>query len=334
MDDLVGKSLLGQIDEEEALQYYKQAKDPIKAIELFKAAYLVRNTVIGEKFTITAPTGLLLPCKIEPHCNYCTAWKEKTVDLNKVLKGTEVLINMGVNKVLIVGGARLEGYDKEILEIVSVISNASDINIEINFGGSITIDTLRKLKEMGISGVTASLETFNKDIFYNAKPGDDLDKRKKLFEAADREGIPIRSFMLIGLGESDEDRIHQLYYLRQFKQLQHLMISPFTPYKDTPYEDFKPCPTWEIARTTAISRLIMPDINITLSSRTNYNSYPLWYLAGGGNELFGMAISKIKNMNKRPGEDIIPFLEDAAIINRIPAIKNQLEHMNVNLIFD
>ena len=86
--------------------------------------------------------------------------------------------------------------------MVEAMRAVSDIDIEVNLGPSITRETVRKLKELGVCSITSSLETFNEEMFKAAKPGDSLEKRKELLEICEAEGMATRGMMLVGLGES------------------------------------------------------------------------------------------------------------------------------------
>ncbi len=328
--DLLKNLDINNIDKETMLKIYEESRDPLKALELYKKAFQVREEIKGNKIEAITGSGVILDCKLTPPCSYCGVWDNKSERFEKVLQAIPTLSKIGIDKIMLVGGSSIDGHDDEAIRLVKAINDVSDIKIEINFGGLFSKDTVKKLKGMNVVGITSSLEVYNEEIFRAAKPGDSFEMRKELLQTAEDEGLPIRSFMMAGLGESDKDRIDHLFYLKSFKQMSNLMLSKFTPYEGTPYGDRMPCPTWEIARTIAIARLIMPNINI-LSGRTGTEAIPLWYIAGGGNQIFGVGISEIKDIKLESGEEIIPVNSEMAIVNRIPVIKHQLEGMGAKV---
>lgn len=217
------------IDRDTALRIYQEAKEPIKTLELFKAAYQLKSRVLGNRVDIIVPSGVILKCKLNPPCRYCSAFKHKPRNFDAILQAIPALPRLGINKLLLVGGANMEGYDEEIIELVGAINRVSSIKIEINFGASLSRETVQCLKKMNVIGITSSLEVLNEQIFNHAKPGDSLEQRKGLLQIAEDEGLSIRSFMMLGLGETDQDRIEHLFYLKSFKQMKHLVLTSFTP---------------------------------------------------------------------------------------------------------
>jgi len=318
------------IDRETALRLYQKAKNPIDTLRLYEIAFRMRNEIFGNSLHVVVPSGVILECNLKPPCRYCHSWQHKPRDFEVVLQAVPALAKLGINKLLLVGGASLQGYDREILQLVDAINKVSSINIEINFGASVSRETVKQLKQMNVIGITSSLEVLNGGIFYHAKPGDSLEKRKQLLQIAEDEGLSIRSFMMLGLGESDEDRIEHLFYLKGFRQMKYLVFSRFTPSDGTPYGDRLPCPSWDVARTIAIARLIMPNIDIATSHNTGLSDIPLWYIAGGS-EFFGLKIVKIKNVKLEQGEELIPVTSDVGIVNRIPVVKHQLQGMGCKI---
>ncbi|MDD2360309.1 MAG: radical SAM protein [Syntrophaceticus schinkii] len=321
------------IDRDTALRIYQEAKEPIKTLELFKAAYQLKSRVLGNRVDIIVPSGVILKCKLNPPCRYCSAFKHKPRNFDAILQAIPALPRLGINKLLLVGGANMEGYDEEIIELVGAINRVSSIKIEINFGASLSRETVQCLKKMNVIGITSSLEVLNEQIFNHAKPGDSLEQRKGLLQIAEDEGLSIRSFMMLGLGETDQDRIEHLFYLKSFKQMKHLVLTSFTPSKGTPYGDRLPCPGWDVARTIAIARLIMPDIGIASAHNTGLSDIPLWYMAGGS-ECFGVKILETHDLKLKPGEELIPVNSEVAIISRIPVVRHQLEGMGCMVVFD
>ena len=55
------------------------------------------------------------------------------------------------------------------------------------------------------------------EIFMLTKPGDRFESRKRLLEMSDSEGFEVRSVIMVWCGESEEDRIRHLLYLREIR---------------------------------------------------------------------------------------------------------------------
>jgi biotin synthase len=97
--------------------------------------------------------------------------------------------------------------------------------------------------------------------------------------------------MLVGLGESEEDRIRQLFYLRQLRGLHHVRFSRYSPKTNGAFVRPR-CSPWEVARVIAVARLILPGVQLGLAAGNSPDDIPLWFLAGGGNQLLGAAANR------------------------------------------
>lgn len=244
--------------------------------------------------------------------------------MEELVASVKAIENLGIRHLHLSGGTDPAGYDNEMAEAVNAIRDVSDIDIEINLGPSFTRHGIRRFRQLGVSSVTSSLETFNPAIFAKAKPGDSLEARKELIQTCQEESMPVRSMILVGLGESEEDRIDHLYWLMQFPTLYHLRFSRFMPYRGTSWENHPRCSPWEVARLIAVTRLLMPHLDLGLAAGNSPDDIPLWYAAGGGNQVLGASVSmrqgKIKK-SPQPGEDVIEVTDRVSLISRMAHIE-------------
>jgi biotin synthase-like enzyme len=68
------------IDRDTALRIYQEAKEPIKTLELFKAAYQLKSRVLGNRVDIIVPSGVILKCKLNPPCRYYSSSRSLNQD--------------------------------------------------------------------------------------------------------------------------------------------------------------------------------------------------------------------------------------------------------------
>ncbi|WP_061214573.1 radical SAM protein [Syntrophomonas wolfei] len=316
-----------------ALKILEESRWPQNALELFAVASRLRDENLGKELYFSAGFGGVLPCRIVPRCAYCTYFVAEPFPLPDLLACVRKVEELGIRQMHLSGGSNLEGYDSEILEMVQAIQETSDIQVEVNLGPSLSADTVKALKTMKVVSITSSLETFTPELFNRTKPGDSLEKRKQLLEICEQEGVPIRSMMMIGLGEKYADRIEQLFYLSRFSHLYHLRFSRFYPYPRTALHNQLRCSPWELARTLAVARLIMPRINLGLAAGNEPDDLPLWYAAGGGNQLLGVMVSNRKVENKtNPEDELIIINERCSVYNRMPLMQRYLQEMGASVI--
>ncbi len=328
IEHLLEKAQANEISEDIALRILEESRKPKNAMQLFQVASMLRDNSLGKELRWSAGIPGVIPCKVVPRCTYCTYFTNKVFPLEHLLSAVKIIESLGLKQLHLSGGTDLHGYDREIIEMVKAIRAISDIDIEVNFGPSFSEEAVKTLKEMNVRSITCSLEIFNDELFRQAKPGDSLEKRKKLLEICEREGVSIRSMILVGLGETYEDRIRHLFYLKGFSQLYHVRFSRFYPYPDTAYSEHPRCSPWELARTVAVARLIMPHVDLGMASGNTLDDIPLWYLAGGGNQLLGVGVSSTRRYYKpEPGLQIIPVAEDVFVVNRMPVMQQYMEGM-------
>jgi biotin synthase len=332
-EKLLDKAANGRITKKLALLILQEAQEPANGLKLFERASKIRDEILGKKLYWSAGISQVIPCRIVPRCRYCTYYARGQFNLEKLARTAKKMEELGLKQIHLSGGSSIQGYDAEILDMVRAVRKVSDIDIEVNLGCSISQKTVRKLKQMKLLSITSSLETVNENVFQTAKPGDSLEKKKQLMETCEREGVPIRSMILIGMGESLEDRINHLFYVRKYSRLGHLNFSRFYPYPDTEYRDHPRCSPWEVATTVAVARLIMPRVHLGLAAGNTTDDIPLWYAAGGGNQVLGAHISRTP-VTPGPGKEVIPVEDDIVIVNRMPVVRQYLEGMGREIGFE
>jgi biotin synthase len=314
---------------EAALELLKRSREPALALELFAAASEARDAQLGRKLWWSAGISSMMPCKVEPLCTYCTSFTVKSFPIEDLVASVKAIESIGIRHLHLSGGTNLDGYDNEMSEMINAVRDASDMEIEVNLGPSFSRSGVQRFKQLGVRSITSSLETMNRDVFAKGKPGDSLERRMELIEICQDEGVSVRSMILVGLGESEADRIEHLYWLRQFNQLSHLRFSRFQPHAGTEWQNHPRCSPWEVARLVAVARLLLPNVDLGLAAGNSSDDIPLWYMAGGGNQLLGASVSMRKGRAKQPpGEEIIPVNERIAVVSRMKHIERFVRGLN------
>ena len=101
---------------------------------------------------------------------------------------------------------------------------------------------------------------------HRESPGKDPRLRLQTIESAGKLRIPFTTGLLIGIGESFEDRVQSLLLLRKlherYDHIQEVIIQPFVPKPNTLMANQKGPSAAETLATVAVARLLMPEINI------------------------------------------------------------------------
>ncbi|HEY8669363.1 MAG TPA: 7,8-didemethyl-8-hydroxy-5-deazariboflavin synthase CofG, partial [Terriglobales bacterium] len=91
-------------------------------------------------------------------------------------------------------------------------------------------------------------------------------KRLRTIEEAGKQGVPFTTGILIGIGESAEDRVDALLAIRDLHQryghIQEVIIQNFRAKPEIPMSNCSEPTRGEMLRTIAVARLLMPGVNI------------------------------------------------------------------------
>ena len=98
-------------------------------------------------------------------------------------------------------------------------------------------------------------------------PDKDPDLRLRMHEEAGELRIPFTSGLLLGIGETDAERVDTLLAIRdladRYGHIQEVIVQPFHPKGDTPMRDVPTLCHDEIAGWVALARLVLgPDMNV------------------------------------------------------------------------
>jgi FO synthase subunit 1 len=134
--------------------------------------------------------------------------------------------------------------------------------------GVLTYQELERLKEVNAS-MGLMLETTADVPAHSRSPGKTPSIRIETIENAGKLQIPFTTGLLLGIGETMEDREESLSVIaalhRRYDHIQEVIIQNFCPKAGTPMEDVAPVPSEEICLTIRMARDILPgDIAIQI----------------------------------------------------------------------
>jgi 7,8-didemethyl-8-hydroxy-5-deazariboflavin synthase CofG subunit len=115
------------------------------------------------------------------------------------------------------------------------------------------------------------LETMNNSLLAAGAAHDNAPdkvpaKRLRTIEEAGKQNVPFTTGLLIGIGESLEDRVDTLLAIRElhrrYGHIQEVIIQNFRAKPEIPMRDWPEPTQGEMLRTVAVARLLMPEVNI------------------------------------------------------------------------
>jgi len=91
-------------------------------------------------------------------------------------------------------------------------------------------------------------------------------RRLRTIEEAGKQGIPFTTGLLIGIGESPDDRVNTLLAIRslheRYGHIQEVIVQNFRVKPGIPMSSWPEPTQGDMMRTVAVARLLMPNINI------------------------------------------------------------------------
>src|ERR1039458_5438528 len=124
----------------------------------------------------------------------------------------------------------------------------------------------RVAPSMGLMLETASARLFAKNAAHDNAPDKEPAKRLRVIEDAGRRKIPFTTGILIGIGETQEERVDTLIAIRELHEkyghIQEVIVQNFRAKSGTPMAHWPEPDRGEMLRTLAVARLLMPKMNI------------------------------------------------------------------------
>ncbi len=206
-------------------------------------------------------------------CRFCTQSAHyKTATPVYPMKSVAEIVNAakqaqkdGATHFSIVTSGR--GVTKQLLYDVAEIITAIKQNVNIEICASLGIASekdLLTLKQAGLSRYHHNLET-SQEYFPRIVTTHSFAERVDTILAARAAGLEVCAGGIIGLGESESDRISMASTLAEL-QVQSVPLNILIPLPGTPMATASPLPIIEILRTIALYRLILPDVALRLAA--------------------------------------------------------------------
>ncbi len=208
-------------------------------------------------------------------CGYCPQSAHHNTDLepSRMLDADEILTAAGAAKAsgstrFCMGAAwRCARTNSEFDHVLDMIRGVTDLGLEVCCTlGMLTDEQAGKLKDAGLYAYNHNLDTSER--FYNRIISTrTYQDRLDTLETVRSHDISVCCGGIVGMGETDEDRIDLLHTLAtQPQHPESVPINALIAVKGTPLEGQPKVPSWEMARMVAAARILMPAAMVRLSA--------------------------------------------------------------------
>jgi biotin synthase len=176
----------------------------------------------------------------------------------------------------------------QVLEMVRAVR---DLDMEACVTlGMLNDDQARRLEEAGLTAYNHNLDTSRRH-YGNVITTRSYDDRLQTLRAVQRAGISVCCGGILGMGETEEDRLALLAELSALEPPpESIPINTLVPIAGTPLEDAPPVDSIELVRLIATTRIAFPKARVRLSAgrdRMGRELQVLCFLAGANSIFFG-----------------------------------------------
>ncbi|MDW8287539.1 MAG: biotin synthase BioB, partial [Flammeovirgaceae bacterium] len=179
--------------------------------------------------------------------------------------------------------------NKDFDNVVEMVKGVAALGLEVCCTlGMLTPSQAQRLKEAGLYAYNHNLDT--SEAFYDEIiTTRTYEDRLRTLENVRQAKISVCSGGIIGMGETDEDRIAMLHTLATLPEHpESVPVNALVAVKGTPLAEQKRVSVWEMVRMIATARILMPKAMVRLSAgrlEMTVEEQALCFLAGA-NSIF------------------------------------------------
>ena len=270
--------------------------------ELFEAAATLRTQLKGRNVSYSKKVFIPLTNLCRDYCGYCTFRKDPgdrhahTMTPDEVLAIAEAGARLGCKEALFSLGDRPEAVFPEMREMLARLGHRSTLSYLEEMCGRVLnetglvphvnagllarkdIETLRPISpSMGLM-----LESVSDRLGGPGMPHENaVDKRPafriKTIDEAGRLKTPFTTGILIGIGETPDERVDSLLAIRELHErhghIQEVIIQNFRAKPEIPMRGHPEPDLLDLKRTVAVARLLLREMNIQAPPNLSDDGY-------------------------------------------------------------
>lgn len=286
-----------------------RARDGREFDSLMKAASELRDQFKGRVVTYSKKVFIPLTNLCRDYCGYCTFRKDpdqpgaRTMTPDEVLAIAEAGARLGCKEALFSLGDRPEALFPEMRDTLRRLGHRTTLSYLAEMCRRVFEETallphanpglmgrrdLEILRETNPS-LGLMLENVSERLMIAGMPHDNAPDKKpalrlKTMEEAGRLRVPFTTGILIGIGETLDERVDSLFAIRELHEryghIQEVIIQNFRRKPDIAMRDHAEPTLGDHARTIAVARLTLREMNVQAPPNLSDDDYP--FLLGAG----------------------------------------------------
>jgi biotin synthase len=252
-------------------------------------------------------------------CAYCSqsahyeadVTRQKLLDVHQVLNVARQAAERGVTRFCMGAAWRQAPEGGEFESVLEMVRGVSALGMEVCCTlGMLTDGQAEKLKEAGLTAYNHNLDT-SPEFYGSIITTRTYDDRLKTLTAVRKAGITVCCGGILGMGESESDRIGLLHQLATLEpHPESVPINMLVRIQGTPLGNVPPLDQLEMVRAIAAARILMPASRVRLAAgrkQLSREAVTLCFLAGANSIFVGEKL--LTTPNPAPDEDELLFQE-------------------------
>ena len=209
------------------------------------------------------------------NCGYCSQSahfdtgleEQKLLTINAVQEAAENAVAAGSTRFCMGAAWRKVPDGPEFERVLEMVRTVADTGMEVCCTlGMLNAEQAKKLKEAGLTAYNHNLDT-GENFYAEVVTTRTYQDRIETIGHVGSAGISVCCGGILGLGESDEDRIDLLHALTQLPiPPESIPVNALVPIAGTPLGDREPIGVWELVRMVACARILFPQAMVRLSA--------------------------------------------------------------------
>jgi len=302
------------ISRQSVIEIYQNAvEDPS---ELFSAAQNLRKKFKKDSVTFSKKAFFNIVNLCKDTCSYCTYKAEPEEEKLSLMSKQQIFELLQLAKkyrcveALFVTGEKPEQKYQEARDwlkengfksTVEYLIHASELALELGLfphtnAGNLNFEEMKELKKtnvsMGIMLENVSERLTEKGMPHYLAASKKPKARLEVLENSGKLGIPMTTGILVGIGETVEEVIDSILAIKKLHQkygnIQEVILQNFQPKLDTLMKNTPGADENYFKKIVALSRIIMPEMNIQIPPNLSPKSYQS-FLSVGINDWGGIS---------------------------------------------
>lgn len=232
------------------------------------------------------------------NCKYCSQSafyntnlkKEPLMKLSEVIDEANKAKESGATR-FCMGAAWRGPRDDDLEKVCNMVKAVKDLGLETCATlGLLKDGQAEKLRDSGLDFYNHNIDT-SPDYYKNVISTRTFNDRVNTLERVKGAGIKVCCGGILGMGETNDDRIKMLVFLANSEfHPDSVPINKLIPIPGTPLQDAMQVDSFDFIRTIALARILMPKSYVRLSAgreKMSFETQALCFLAGANSIFYG-----------------------------------------------